>query len=650
MHASFQLDRRSLRLTALAALLAGLAAFLAPAAPSSAQIGFQQPQFVKPSAVAQYSQARPGDQLAIAVVLDHEEGFHSWPDRAQLVVPPELGADFPAIATAIDITSVGEGLQVGAVQWPATEMVPVDYFMTGTPTMLVSFTGRAIAYIPVTVSADALPGQAAVDFTLTYQSCDETMCYPPESPAMRVPIEIVAAGADLPAPADASLFAGFAAGEVVDPGSVCTPITTNVFGRSFSMSPCGAGGFSLLLLIAALGGLLLNFTPCVLPVLPLKVMAMSRAAGNPGRLAFLGLMMSLGVVGFWMLIGGAIAFVAGFTAISSLFQTSWFSLVVGLIVAAMAVGMFGFFEVRLPQSIYRFNPSQESPQGSFLFGVLTAVLSTPCTAPFMGSAAAWAATQDSSITLTTFAAIGAGMALPYMLLSLRPDWVDRVPRSGPASLVVKQVMGLFMLAVAAFFLGIPLAGWLQTPPDPPSRLYWWVVIALIVAACLWMLYQSIRLTRSPVKRIVFGGLAALLAAFSLGLAPGLASHGPIDWVYYTPERFAEVQATNQVVVLDFTAEWCLNCKALETGVLHQPQVVELLGRDGVVPMKIDLTGDNPEGRAMLQQLDWIGIPLLAVFGPSTGYEDTPHKFDSYTVGTVERAVLEAGGAGATAAR
>lgn len=616
---------------------------LASAYPVSAQIGFGAPQNVKASATAQLGQVRPGDRLAIAVVLDHEPGFHSWPDRAQLVVPPELGEDFPAIATAIEVTAVDGGLQVGAVQWPATSEVPIDYFMTGRPTPLVSFTGRAIAYLPVEVLANASPGPASVNFTLTYQTCDETMCYPPESPAFSVPIEILSAGSSAqPSQADPTLFAGFNAAALPEASaSACEPLRTNVFGRSFSMRPCGAAGFALLLLIAALGGLLLNFTPCVLPVLPLKIMAMSQAAGEPRRLAWLGAMMSLGVVAFWLTIGGAIAFVAGFTAISSLFQTGWFSFVVGLLVAAMALGMFGLFELRLPQSVYRFNPSQDTPQGSFLFGVMTAVLSTPCTAPFMGSAAAWAATQRASLTLATFVAIGAGMALPYFLLSLRPGLVHRMPRSGPASLVVKQVMGLFMLAVAAFFLGIPVAGWLQTPPDPPTRGYWWLVLLFVLIACAWMILKTFQLTRSPLRRGLFGGSGLLAAVTALALTPGLASQGPIDWVYYTPERLAAAEAESKVVVLDFTAEWCLNCKALEAGVLNQDRVVDLLAQPSVIPMKVDLTGDNPEGRAMLRQLDWVGIPLLAVFGPGTGYQDTPLKYDSYTIGTIESALESA---------
>jgi thiol:disulfide interchange protein DsbD len=210
-------------------------------------------------------------------------------------------------------------------------------------------------------------------------------------------------------------------------------------------------------------------------VIPLKIMGLSQAAGHPARCFFLGFVMSLGVIAFWMVIGGAIAFVSGFTAINSLFQTPWFSLAVGAFILIMAVGMLGAFAVRLPQFAYMVNPSHETAPGSFAFGIMTAVLSTPCTAPFMGSAAAWAATQNPVVTLATFGAIGAGMALPYLILSAFPSLVSRMPRTGPASELIKQVMGLLMVAVAIFFLGTALTRCCVSRSTPPSASIggWW---------------------------------------------------------------------------------------------------------------------------------------------------------------------------------
>lgn len=644
-------------------LLIGLIAVLASALPLAprvqAQIGFPggPVDAVKVRAVPQKSTVEPGDQLPIAVVFDYQEGFHSWTNPP--IIPPQFGEDFPAIPTTVDPVSVPKGVLLGAVQWPEPHAVRVDYG-TG-PIDLMSYTGRSVAFVPVIVGQDLPPGEMAMDLNIGYQVCDDSTCYPPETQTLRVPLRVAAAGAAAGSadgagtlsPEDAALFAGFdtagftagpggaAGGVAVAAAGACSDLSVNFFGRTFAFCPSGATGLGLLLLVAAIGGILLNFTPCVLPVLPLKVMALSRAAGNPRRLALLGLCMSLGIVMFWLAIGGAIAFISDFKSISSLFQTGWFALAVGIFVAVMAVGMLGLFEFNPPRWAYQINPSQDTLQGSFLFGVLAAVLSTPCTAPFMGSAAAWATTQEPPITLATFAAIGIGMALPYMLLSLRPKWVYAVPRSGPGSVLVKQVMGLFMLAVAAFFTGTALSTWLSRPPDPTSRDYWYVVIFFIVLACAWMVYGTFRITHSAGKRLVFSGIGLAIVLVSVRMVGGLASQGPIDWVYFTPERFAEAQNRGDVVVMDFTAEWCLNCKVLEAGVLHQPEIVDLLDEPGVTPMKVDLTGSNPEGQAMLSTLKWVGIPLLAVFGPATGYEDPPLKYDSYTIDTVKQAVDQA---------
>jgi thiol:disulfide interchange protein len=217
-----------------------------------------------------------------------------------------------------------------------------------------------------------------------------------------------------------------------------------------------------------------------------------------------------------------------------------------------------------------------------------------------------------------------------------------MPKSGPASLLVKQVMGLLMLAVAAFFLGTSISAWLQQVPDPPSRIYWWIVCGFIVAACTWTLYRTFVITEAGLKRLMVGLGSGVVSAMCIWLAAGFAGAGPINWTYFTPERFENSARRGDVIVLDFTAEWCLNCKALEHGVLHRDEIVSLLNGPGVTPMRIDLTGDNPAGKEKLAELEWVGIPLLAIYGPQTGY-DEPIKYDSYTAGMVLDAVDRARG-------
>ncbi|MEJ2679718.1 MAG: thioredoxin family protein [Gemmatimonadota bacterium] len=197
-----------------------------------------------------------------------------------------------------------------------------------------------------------------------------------------------------------------------------------------------------------------------------------------------------------------------------------------------------------------------------------------------------------------------------------------------------------MLAVAAFFIGSALAGALQRQPDPPGHGYWWVVGGFVVAAFGWLAYRVGAAARTRRWRIGLRVVSGVVVVGTLLLVRPLAGHGPIDWVGYTPGRFAEAQSRGSVIVMDFTAEWCLNCKALEAGVLNRKRVAELLSSPGVVPMRVDLTTANPDGQAKLRELDWVGIPLLAVFGPGVGYKD-PIRYDSYTADMVDAAVSRA---------
>lgn len=595
---------------------------------------------VKPSR----TRLAPDDQFVVAIVFDHAPKWHIWPNEP--VVPPELGS-LQAIPTRAELTSQpGAISHVGPIQWPEPKKVEVRF--GSEPVIIPSYAGRAVAYLPLIVASDAPEGPLTLELLVSYQACDDTRCLFPERETHTVELEIVPLSAvagerEPPDPAtfgdfDFDVFAAMLAGELA---ARRVAVAFNAFGLEFAIDSAGAIGFVTLLLLAALGGFLLNLTPCVLPVIPIKIMGLSQAAGNPAKCFALGLSMSAGVVSFWLIIGAAISFISGFTAISNLFQYPWFAIGVGVFIAVMGIGMLGLFTVRLPKAAYMVNPSHDTMRGSFLFGVMTAILSTPCTAPFMGSAAAWAATQTPFVTMIAFASIGAGMALPYFVLSANPKWVDRVPRTGPASEVVKQVMGMLMLAVAAFFLGIGLVALLTSPPDSPSRAYWWFVAFFVVIAGVWMAWRTFRITRSTGRRIAFGGLGGALVAIALIGAPVFTDKGPVNWVYYTPERFEEAIASGDVVVLEFTAEWCLNCKAMEQAVLYRDDIAALLNGRGVIPMKIDLTGDNPPGRRKLQELDWVGIPLLAIFGPAL--EDGPIKFDAYTPEMVRAAVAAARG-------
>ncbi len=607
----------------------------------------QPPEPVGVSAALSKSALRPGDQAAVAVIFEVEQPWHVWPNEPET---PEGLDGFTPIPTVIELApgkpEAGDvRVGIGSIQWPDAKPFTTMAGGGAAAVSIKAYAGRAVAFIPIVVDPAAQAGERTLHVAVSWQACDENVCMPPDGTTLAIKLPIVAS--DQPSEAtrpdvfkdfDPSVFARLStSGPAL--ASSSKPLEFALFGKKLiTIMPGGLGGLFLLLVMAALGGFLLNLTPCVLPVIPIKILSLSAAAGNPARCLYLGLMMSIGVVAFWLAIGGAIAFISSFKAINQLFQVPWFSLGVGLFIGIMGVGMIGLFSVKLPQAVYMLDPKRESAVGSVLFGIMTAILSTPCTAPFMGTAAAWAAKQPPIVTLATFGAIGLGMALPYLILAAKPKLVKRVPKSGPASVLVKEVMGLLMLAVAAFFIGTGLDPLLRTAIDPPIRVHWWVVAGFVALAMAWLVYRTFKVTPKPVPRAFWAAFAVLFTLANFAIARSLTDHGPIDWVAYTPERFQERIAKGEVVVMDFTAEWCLNCKALESGVLHQKEVAELLQSQGVTPMKVDLTGRNEPGQAKLKSLNWVGIPLLAIFGPGL---DEPLRYDTYTPSTVKNAIERA---------
>jgi thiol:disulfide interchange protein DsbD len=480
-----------------------------------------------------------------------------------------------------------------------------------------------------------------VNVTISYQACDDQVCLFPRQVVKAADLPVVVSE-EAPQAVNQDLFVGYRLATATGAGK---SVGFSLFGWDFAINTATGLGFLLLLLTAALGGMLLNLTPCVLPLIPIKIISLSNAVQNQARCIALGLAMFLGVLFFWLILGAAIALVSGFTATNQLFQYPLFTISVGLIIAVMAIGMCGLFSIRLPSFVYLLNPKQETLGGSFGLGILTAVLSTPCTAPFMGAAAAWAAAQHPFTTLTVFAAIGIGMALPYLLLSAFPEQICKMPRTGPASVLVKQVMGLFMLAAAAYFIGTGVSALLMTPPSPPGKGYWWAVMGFIALGGLWLAYRTIRIASKNFQRLLFVSLGAILVTSSLYGGMRLTDRGPIDWIYYTPQRFQQAIDQRKIVVMVFSAEWCLNCKALEQSVLNSAPVVEQFTSEDVAPIKVDITGNNPQGKAKLQEIGHLTIPLLVVYSPA-GKE--VFRSDFYTVdqilAAVEKARAETGAA------
>ena len=570
---------------------------------------------------------RPGTVGRLAVVVTVHAGLH-----AQSHVP----GDPDYLPFVIDPATTAPGVSFGAVRYPPGQNV--HYPALGAT--LNVYLGRVIAYVPVIVAKDAKPGTVHLTGIVKVQACNEQVCFPPERLKFSVDTTIVAADAKAE-PAHAELFTDPLAANPATVAPATKPTTAPAAGVGAVTPPSQAsvqppdwfsrhlatGGLPFALAGAFVIGILFNAVPCVLPVIPLKVLGFYEVSRHSrGRCLFLGAVFGLGIVATFAVLG---VLIAGLHVIDwgKLFQQTWFIAVITAVLLAMAAGTFGLFDLALPTGVYAYQPRHDNVSGNFLFGMLTAVLSTPCTFGLLTALLTWALKLPTALSLLVFVTLGLGMAAPYVVLSAFPELARRFPRTGPWSDVVKKEMGLLMLAAAAFFAQPLLARVM------PFEATWWVLFGTVALAAAFLTVRAIQLAGVRWPTVVAGGLSAAMVVVALIVTLRLTSW-PYDWKPYTPAALADATAAGHPVVIDFTATWCTTCHYLEANALHDPRVVSAVRDHRAVMLRADVTNTDAVGQPLLDRLNPTHtIPLTAVYAPHANADGRPTVLDGiYSAG------------------
>ncbi|MDW9481684.1 DUF255 domain-containing protein [Sinorhizobium meliloti] len=357
---------------------------------------------------------------------------------------------------------------------------------------------------------------------------------------------------------------------------------------------------------AFLGGLVLNVMPCVFPVLSLKLMALTTGNARTARIGFAA--SSLGIVGSFLLLG---AVLAGMKAAGAdigwgiQFQSAAFLAAMTIIVLAFALGTAGLFEIALPHALATKATRLTDGHGfaaSLGQGFVATLLATPCSAPFVGTAVGFALAGDTSSILVVFAALGLGMALPYLLISLTPGLARVLPRPGGWMQRVRLALSITLFATAGW-LAITLASvWIETASLVSLALSGFVIIGAVVR---WLAWRK-------AERHAFVVVAAL--AFAM---PGIVDTIPVgkegvSWQPFRPDEIQGLVGRGKTVLVYVTADWCITCKVNDRTTWNDAATVDAVNRV-TVPMKADWTRPDGAISSFLKQNGRFGIPFTIVY-------------------------------------
>lgn len=390
----------------------------------------------------------------------------------------------------------------------------------------------------------------------------------------------------------------------------------------------GAEQLSLVqaLLFALLGGLILNLMPCVFPVLAMKAAAFARLAGHErSEMRRDGLAYTAGVLASFAIMAGiviAIRSSVGEVNWGFQFQSPVFSLLIAYLFFVVGLNLSGVFEVgsRLA-GVGQGLASRGGTTGAFFTGVLAVIVATPCTAPFMAAALGFALSQPAPATVAVLLAMGLGLALPYLALSMTPALQRLMPRPGPWMDRLRQFLAFPMYASAVWMI------WVLTQQTGADGVLYALGGMILIAFAIWLLRIGSGASAGTWVRRGLAAAAVLLAfgaTLKLDDSPATAasaSGGPSagvsfeGWERFSRARMAEAVAAGKPVFVDFTAAWCITCLVNERVALETPASRKAFEQAGVVKLKGDWTNRDAEITGVLKELGRAGVPLYLFWEP-----------------------------------
>lgn len=556
--------------------------------------------------ISSVEKLRPGESNRIAIQLTLHEPWHVNSDQ-----PEE---DF-LIPTQINFHQ-SEALTFGRIAYPKPIVKTFEFSETPLPV----YEGTVHAFTTVTLLPEFAEEAVTIRGSVTYQACNDQSCLPPDEVEFAETFPV--AGPDEAVKEINQAL--FSKAEAIAP-------TEAIEEQSQLASVIESQGMLVAFLIIFVSGLALNLTPCVYPLIPITISYFGgQVGGKKGSLLLYGIIYVLGMAITYSLLG-VLAALTG-SILGAWLQNPYVLVFIALVMVALALSMFGLYEIRVPTSLSNFaGQTKQGYFGTLFMGLTVGIIAAPCIGPFVLALFTYVGEKaDPMLGFLMFFVLALGLGVPFVFLAMFSGMINHIPRSGAWMIWVRKIFGFILVAVAFYFLN-PLIG---------SDLWYFSLLALtFIFGGIYLAW--IEGTQTPGKafplvRNAVGILFFIVGVFfwvssvetyvdsrlrefqtSMGEGGAVISN-EISWRSYSPQAIELARQQNKPMMIDFYADWCIPCKELDKFTFTDPQVIEQ--SRNFVMVKADLTqSGSPEVKQLKEDYNIKGVPTL-VFVDSNNRE------------------------------